>query len=156
MPSAIILTVVFVIIGIFFLISGGIIVGSVKKLSGDETAKNNIERVGWIMNIFPGIASCLITAFFMYKAKQSGSYQVSPLIVSLLCIILGVCLIISGGIIVGSINKLSGDETAKNNVKRMGVGNILPGSFIILGTIALYMMNRSSGQVYPGSAISPM
>lgn len=146
-----ILVVVFAVIGICLLISGGIVVGSIKKLSGDEIAKTNIERVGIYMNILPGVIACLIAAFFGYKARQPGvPSDVSPIIVMILTVAFGVCLIISGGIIVGSVKKLKNDDTAQKNIDRVGTWmNLVPGIFIILGTIAMFMYNRR------GAAISP-
>ena len=151
-----ILVVVFAVIGICLLISGGILVGSVKKLSGNDTAKKNIENVGIFMNILPGITACLLTAFFIHKARQPGvSSNISPIITVILTVIFGVCLIISGGITIGSIKKLSGDDNAKNNINRVGTWiNLVPGIFIILSTIMIFMYNRRNVSVGPMSSIS--
>jgi len=152
MPSPMILVIVFAVIGICLIISGGIIVGSIKKLTGDDTAKKNIENVGTFMNIVPGVLSCAIAGFFVYKTRQPGmgDNNVSPLIVTVLAIALGVCLIISGGIIVGSIKKLTGDDTAKKNIENVGTFmNLVPGVFVVAIAVALFVKSRSGTSMSP-------
>lgn len=157
MPSPMILVVVFAVIGICLLISGGIVVGSIKKLTaGDSTAKKNIENVGIFMNIIPGIVACLLAAFFIHKARQPGdAVNVSPILVMVLALAFGTCLIISGGIIVGSVKKVSGDTSASTNITRVGTWmNLVPGIFIVLSTIGMFMYNRRPEGI--ASAASPM
>lgn len=146
MPSPMILVIVFAAIGISLLISGGIVISSIKKLSGDDTAKKNIENVGIIMNIIPGLVAMMFAGYFFHKARQPGIYsEVSPLLASLIAIASGVCLIISGGIISGSIGKLSGDDTAKANIKNVGVWmNLVPGIVIVLATAGLFVKDYNN------------
>lgn len=152
MPSPMILVILFAVVGVWLLISGGIIVGSIKKLTaGDSTANKNIENVGLIINILPGIAAFLVAAYFMYKARQPGiDNNISPLFGTILALAFGICLIISGAIITASINKVSGDTTAQTNIKRVGLWmNLVPGVLMVLGAGAFFMYSRRNTSSIP-------
>jgi len=155
-----VIAIIFAVIGICLIVSGGIVVGSIGKLTGNDTAKTNIKNVGIFMNILPGIVSCLIAGFFAYKAKQNTGVlynnNPSPIVVSGLVGIFGICLIVSGGIIVGSVGKLSGNATASKNIKNVGYFmNIIPGVVGVLGAGGLFMYNRKKSSLSPSSAASP-
>lgn len=155
MTSPLILAVVFGLIGISLIISGGIIVGSVKKLSGDGDAETNIKNVGIIMNIVPGLIAILIAAYFGYRSRSSGAdTDVSPTIAVGLVALFGLFLIISGGIVVGSIKKLSGDEDAKKNIKNVGLYmNLFVGIIVFIVAVSIFMYGRSTGNINMPSSL---
>lgn len=141
--------ILFMVIGICLIVSGGIIVGSVKKFSNDATAQKNIENVGIFMNILPGIAALLAAAYFYNASRTIGVMnEISPIVLLVLGVIFGLCLTISGGIVLGSVKKLTGNDTASSNITRTATWlNLIPGLFILVGTVGMYYMkNRDSSQ----------
>ena len=160
--SPMFMSILFVVIGICLIVSGGIIVGSVKKLSGDDTAKKNTENVGIFMNILPGIAALVVAGYFFNLTRTGVASETSPMVILVLGVIFGLCLIISGGIVLGSVKKLSGDDTARKNIENVGIFmNILPGiavlAFAVYSGFMMYNKNKNgSGQAYSPVSPSPL